>query len=277
MHTSASPAVWHRQQRQRRSQQRAAAKFHEFSAVQFHRIFRLTGFDSKFMIGMASDSMEYVIRKKVTPTAPTANWEDTAWQRAETLAVNNFRPESSDHRPIVSARLLHDTTGIHGIFAVQDRFVRCVRTEYGSPVCRDSCVEFFAEPKPDRGYFNFEFNCGGTFLCWHITDPTRTPDGFKQFVRVPWDKARAVRVQASLPRIVEPEITESLAWTLRFFIPFALLEGFVGPLGEIAGQAWRGNFFKCGDETSHPHWASWSPVDELNFHLPRCFGRIRFK
>ena len=41
-------------------------------------------------------------------------------------------------------------------------------------------------------------------------------------------------------------------------------------------QAWRGNLYKCGDRTSHPHWAAWSPVDELNFHLPRCFGTLRF-
>lgn len=221
--------------------------------------------------------MEYVIRKKVRPIVLTANWEDGSWQNADTLEVRNFRPESSHHRPQVSARVLYDTDGIHGIFKVQDRFVRCVQTEYGGPVCRDSCVEFFVEPKPDSGYFNFEFNCGGTFLCSHITDPTRTPDGFKQFVRVPWEKVRTVQVQASLPRVVEPEITEALTWTLRFYVPFALLEGFVGPLGGIAGQTWRGNFFKCGDETSHPHWASWSPVDELNFHLPRCFGRIRFE
>jgi hypothetical protein len=48
-------------------------------------------------------------------------------------------------------------------------------------------------------------------------------------------------------------------------------------LGKIGGQSWRGNFFKCAEEISHPHWASWSPVDELNFHLPRCFGTIHFE
>jgi hypothetical protein len=42
------------------------------------------------------------------------------------------------------------------------------------------------------------------------------------------------------------------------------------------GNLWRANFYKCGDDTSHPHWAAWSPVDELNFHLPRCFGRLGF-
>ena len=68
-----------------------------------------------------------------------------------------------------------------------------------------------------------------------------------------------------------------LVWTLAFEIPSAVLEGRVGPLGPLSGQQWRANLFKCGDKTSHPHWASGSPVDELNFHLPRCFGRLLFE
>lgn len=221
--------------------------------------------------------MEYHIRKTVTPITLAANWDDAFWQNAETLEVKNFRPESSGHRPRVAARLLYDPAGIHGLFRVQDRYVRCVRTEYNSQVWKDSCVEFFVQPKPDAGYFNLEMNCGGAFLCWHIIDPTRTPDIFKQFVRVPGEIAREIKVQTSLPRVVEPEITEPLTWTLQFFVPFALFAKFVGPLGDVSGQVWRANLFKCADETSHPHWASWSPVDEFNFHLPRCFGEIRFE
>lgn len=138
-------------------------------------------------------------------------------------------------------------------------------------------MEFFIEPRPGRGYFNFEFNCGGAFLCNHIVGPTRLPGGFKQASRLPETVARQVCVQASLPRLVDPEIAEPVDWALQFFIPFALLEDYLGPLGEVSGQTWRGNFFKCAEENSHPHWAAWSPVDELNFHLPRCFGEIHFE
>jgi hypothetical protein len=54
-----------------------------------------------------------------------------------------------------------------------------------------------------------------------------------------------------------------------------VLEKYAGKLGKIAGQTWRGNFYKCGNETSHPHWGAWSPVTELNFHLPASFGTIQ--
>ena len=221
--------------------------------------------------------MIYTIRKTSAFASLDLNWENPRWLAAETLAVKNFRPEGTDHRPQTFARLLHDGLGIHGLFQVHDRFVRCVRTGYGSEVWKDSCVEFFVEPKPGRGYFNFEFNSGGAFLCNHIVDPTRTDDGFKEFTRLSESAARPVQVRASLPRVVDPEIAGPVTWPVQFYIPLAVFEPFIGPPGPLPGATWRGNFFKCADDTSHPHWAAWSPVDALNFHLPRCFGEIRFE
>jgi hypothetical protein len=220
--------------------------------------------------------MNYTVGRAGAAPRIEAQWQDPAWEQAATLEVEHFRPESSDHHPRTSARLLYDERGIHGIFRVQDRYVRCLRAEYHDPVWKDSCVEFFAQPKPDRGYFNFEFNCGGAFLCCHITNSEREGDWFKEFVKVPAGIGRTIRAHSSLPPRIEPEITEPVAWTLSFFIPFTLFEHYVGPLGALAGQVWRGNFFKCAEENSHPHWASWSPVDEFNFHRPNCFGSLVF-
>lgn len=221
--------------------------------------------------------MQYTIRQaNVKPTLTAADGSCRVWSEVDAVSVNKFLPESSGHRPQTQAQLQYDQEGLHGRFQVEDCFVRCVRTEYGSEVWKDSCVEFFVEPKPGRGYFNFEFNCGGAFLVNHIVDPTRTADGFKAFVRIPESVAGAVRVRASLPTVSEPEITEPITWTLEFSIPFTLLETYVGALGAVAGQRWRGNFYKCAEDNSHPHWAAWSPVDEFNFHRPNCFGELQF-
>ena len=207
--------------------------------------------------------------------APT--WDDPFWSGAETLEIAHFRPESSDHHPRTQARLLYDAAGLHGIFQVHDRYVRCTRTAYLSEVWKDSCVEFFADPRPGRGYFNFEFNCGGAFLCSHIRNPERVPGGFKDFFRLPAEIGQTIRVSSSLPPRTEPERSEPLVWTLRFFIPLALFEHYLGSLGPLPSQTWRGNFYKCAEETSHPHWAAWSPVDQFNFHRPDCFGELRFR
>jgi hypothetical protein len=220
--------------------------------------------------------MTYIIHKASGAVNLNSNWEDPCWFGAEMAGLKHFRPEGSDHRPQTFVRLLHDGRGIHGIFRVHDRYVRCVRTEYHSEVWKDSCVEFFAEPRSGRGYFNFEFNCGGAFLCSYVVDPTPAPGGFRQFTKLPAEIGRQIQTRPSLPRIVDPETSETVTWTLQFLIPLTLFEKYLGPLGDLSGQIWRGNFYKCADDTSHPHWGSWLAVDELNFHLPRCFGDLYF-
>jgi len=204
-------------------------------------------------------------------------WDSIVWQQAPALPIAAFRPESTGHRPQTEAKLLYSPAALHGFFRVRDRYVRCVHTQFQQPVYQDSCVEFFVQPKPDGGYFNFEFNCGGTMLASYIVDPTRVEHGFKNFTRMTGEQGSRVGIYHSLPEpVVEPEITADITWFIEFSLPFTLLEQYAGPLGEIQGQVWRANFYKCGDATSHPHWAAWSPVDELNFHLPRCFGKILF-
>lgn len=220
---------------------------------------------------------ECLVRRAAPRPALEAGWDDPAWSRAGTIEVASFRPEGSSHRPRTRARLLHADDGLLGIFRVEDRYVRCRHTRFQDPVYEDSCVEVFLQPKPDRGYLNFEMNCGGALLSTHVTDPRRVPGGFAAFTRLPESDGRQVRVHGSLPRVVEPEIDVPVEWELSFFVPTALLEAYVGPIGPLTGQRWGGNLYKCGDRTSHPHWASWAPVDALNFHLPHCFGSLRFE
>src|SRR5882672_5495923 len=107
----------------------------------------------------------YQIQKASTVLPLNADWNAPAWAGAEQLEIAHFRPESSSHRPKTFVKLLYSHDALHGIYQVHDRYVRCVRSNYFDEVWKDSCVEFFAQPKPDRGYFNFEFNCGGAFLC----------------------------------------------------------------------------------------------------------------
>jgi hypothetical protein len=221
--------------------------------------------------------MNYTVRSSSVPPALEANWQDPIWRRAETLDLAHFRPESTDHRPRTLARLLYTAQGIHGIFQVDDRYICCRRAHYFDEVWKDSCVEFFAQPKPGRGYFNLEFSCAGGYLCSFITNPERTPTGFKEFVKLPASIGRTIQVRSSLPHQTELEITEPVVWTLSFYVPFTVFESYVGPLGGLSGQVWHGNFHKCADESSHPHWGTWSPLDQLNFHRPSCFGAIRFE
>ena len=160
-------------------------------------------------------------------------------------------------------------------FEVQDRYVRSVQAHYQAPVSTDSCVEFFVRPRANKGYFNFEINAGGTLLLYYIEDATRASGGFVKFEKVPESFGKTVQIWHSLPAVVDPEIATPLTWGIGYRIPRALFETYTGPLGTFSGQIWRANFYKCGDATSHPHWASWAPIHEaLNFHVPECFGEL---
>jgi hypothetical protein len=204
--------------------------------------------------------------------------DDPAWSAAAELSVDQFHPKSSTHRPITRARLLYDETNLYVRFSVSDRFVRSVQTEYQSRVSTDSCVEFFIQPHKSAGYLAFEINCGGALLLYYIEDPTRTPESlFRKYTIVPWQHGKMVQVVTSMPYTVEPEITTDVDWWVACAVPFALFEEYVGPISPKGGKRWRGNFFKCADATSHPHWASWAPIGEiLRFHQPEFFGQMQF-
>jgi hypothetical protein len=203
-------------------------------------------------------------------------WDSAAWKNIPALEVSCYRQESSSHRPQTRCKLLYDRDCIYGIFRVEDQYVRCVHTAFQSEVYKDSCVEFFVQPKRTGGYFNFEFNCGGALLASYVTDPARVAGTVREFIPLtPEDNIQIKRCH-SLPRIVEPEINRQIIWFLGFSIPFAVLEKHTGRTVTAGGDVWRANFYKCGNETSHPHWGSWSPVRELNFHRPADFGEIRF-
>jgi hypothetical protein len=222
--------------------------------------------------------MEYLIHKASRTPKLNGEWDGPVWSRANTLDLTNwYRTERSEHRPKVQARVLYDDKTVYVAFKVKDRYVRSTREDWQGCVCRDSCVEFFVRPKPKKGYFNFEMNAGGTLLLYYIEDETRTPTGFKTFKEVSYDLGKTIQVYHSLPAVVYPEIKKPTTWFIEYAVPVALFEHYVGKLGNLAGQEWRANFYKCGDATSHPHWASWAPLgDVLNFHLPRFFQPIRF-
>jgi Carbohydrate-binding family 9 len=207
----------------------------------------------------------YTIQK--TDAAPL---EAVDFSLAEEGCVASVRPESNGYAPETRFYVLHDGQALYVQFFVKEAYVRSVQTAYQSPVYTDSCVEFFVQPVTAKGYFNLEINAGGTLLASYIEDPTRIPGGFARWT--PLDRAwgSQVEIRSSLPAVIEPE--QAAEWILKYRIPLALFEQYTGPITE---QEWRGNFYKCANATSHPHWVSWSPLPARNFHLPESFGSIR--
>jgi len=220
--------------------------------------------------------MEYRIRRATKTPELNGLWDGPAWSRANTMGIACAHKESSDHHPATQARFLFDDETLYGIYRVEDQYVRAVAQQFQDSVCRDSCVEAFLSPG-GKEYLNFEFSCNGTLLCHHMVDSTRTGSGFKDARSVSAEDGANVRIFHSLSGVIDPELKDPTTWTLEFAIPMAVFERYLGAIGSPAGQSWKANFYKCADATSHPHWLSWAPVRELNFHRPSDFETIRFE
>ncbi|MBN1863416.1 MAG: carbohydrate-binding family 9-like protein [Victivallales bacterium] len=222
------------------------------------------------------------------PSAPRldAGWDSGDWEAAEIMDISVVRPESSSHHPCVKLKLLYDSNSIYGLFKVEDRYVRSVRKGYQKSVCKDSCVEFFFSPLTDGGYFNLECNCGGTVLCYYIRDnsppppdaPAQNPPrGFKDCTPLSEEDIARINIHHSMPEIVEPEITDHVMWYLGFEFPFDVVRKYAGNFTPVENKKWKANAYKCADDTSHPHWLSWAPLEKKRFHAPESFGTIAFE
>ena len=93
------------------------------------------------------------------------------------------------------------------------------------------------------------------------------------------DECDMIKIYHSQPETVDPEKVGETTWFVEYRIPLALLEKYTSVVKPAAGTVWKANFYKCADRTSHPHWLTWSEVDNPtpSFHIPTSFGTLNFK
>ena len=68
-------------------------------------------------------------------------------------------------------------------------------------------------------------------------------------------------------------------WQLEYKIPYAQVEKYFGKIDAVPGFSFMGNFYKCGDETSSPHYGSLgeqNPNAPCAFHDYNLFSRFEF-
>ena len=169
------------------------------------------------------------------------------------------------YKPLTSIAVAHSEKYIYIDFFVRCNYLRAVNYENNSSVHQDSCVEFFVCPNGKLPYYNFEFNCIGTVHAACREDRhTGTPLTNEQLDTIK-------RYPSCGTRPFE-ELEGLFSWNLLVAIPLELI-GL-----EYKGEPieMKGNFYKCADLTSTPHFLSWAPIDtpEPDFHRPEFFAPI---
>lgn len=229
------------------------------------------GFDSN-----KGTTMTYHVKRAHGPLTIDGNWDKPEWKNAPVAELTHYMGDKPDHFPRTQAKVLYDDKALYVIFRVEDRYVRAVAGQHDDPVCLDSCAEFFFVPGMDlsKGYFNMEMNCGGTML-FHFQVIPR-----KDSVAIGNDDLNRIEIAHNMPKTVNPEISAPTTWVIEYRLPLDILPKYRKDITKPGpGVTWRANFFKCADNSSHPHWLTWSKVERPrpDFHVPECFGTLQFE
>ena len=97
--------------------------------------------------------------------------------------------------------------------------------------------------------------------------------------RLPDEEIQQIEIAHSMPEVVDPEITDSITWTLEYRMPLEILTKYSEVTRPESGAKWRANFYKIAEINSNPHYITWSKVrnQEINFHQPEFFGVLEFQ
>lgn len=232
--------------------------------VLFSFLFMLLAFNHP-----AFSQSSYRVKKTKEPISIDGKWDKKIWKETKATVINNFIRAVPAFHPITEVKMRYDADNIYVIFRVQDRYVRSITTDVNGPVWKDAAVEFFFCPdttQPDK-YFNLEINCGGTALLGFRSKSPTVED------------INTIEIAHSLPKTVNPEITDPVTWTLEYRLPIKTLEKFTAVTHPAKGVKWKANFCKIAENNSNPHHMTWSPITapNPNFHMPQFFGSILFQ
>ena len=185
------------------------------------------------------------------------------WDEVPVAPVDCFR-WLEGYAPKTTAQLAwSEGVGFFLRMTCEEENPTAVYRRYNDPVYKDSCMEFFCDFLNDGRYVNLEMNVNGTLLSCvgpdrHHRTPITELSGGAIFITKGWQQKGFWEILAQIPCEMLCRIlgTETL------------------PFGH--GYTFRGNFYKCGDETPVPHFGMWSPVETEtpDFHRPEFFGTL---
>lgn len=176
-----------------------------------------------------------------------------------------------DYRPVTTAVVCYvKGEGFAVRMTCEEKHPRATFTQPNARVCRDSCLEFYVNFFPDVpgcGHMNFEGNALGSMLCYYGPVEQGIYDCFLLEDRAP---VLGMGYEHPKPRAFQNE----KYWGWELMIPLSLIRNVYGRADFHTGSRLTGNFYKCGDRTEHPHYASFTRIDlpHPNFRHPEFFA-----
>ncbi|MCY1719202.1 carbohydrate-binding family 9-like protein [Prolixibacteraceae bacterium Z1-6] len=173
------------------------------------------------------------------------------------------------YKPDLKFRIGHTGDEIWLTYYVKEKNILAKETRINGDVYKDSTVEFFISVD-GKNYYNFEFNCIGTPHVAH--GPGR---GNRTFVKP--ETVQTIQIKSTLGNQPFDEKSGNFEWEMTIRIPITCFA--FDSIKSLDGLKATANFYKCGDETSDPHFVSWNPIKTENpdYHCPQFFGKVEFE
>jgi hypothetical protein len=173
------------------------------------------------------------------------------------------------YKPNLKFRIGHTGNEIWLKYYVQEKNILARETRINGDVYKDSTVEFFMSIDGEN-YYNFEFSCIGTP---HVAyGPGR---GNRTLIST--EILEKIEIKSTLGDQPFSEKSGNFEWEMMIRIPLSCFTfDNIKTFDKLNATA---NFYKCGDETSDPHFVSWNPIKSENpdYHRPEFFGRVEFE
>jgi len=185
------------------------------------------------------------------------------------LKLETINWEEFPYLPEVSVQVAWNENELFLQYKAAEQSVKGEITTSNGRVWTDSCVEFFLSPEGNNAYYNLEMNCIGSTLL-----------GFRKkgepSIHATEEQIECIRRFSTLGDSPFPEKKVHTTWQITIAIPWTVF--FMHSLQSVLGMKMKGNFYKCGDNLSVPHFVSWTKIKtpQPSFHAPEFFGGLEF-
>ncbi|MEZ6046121.1 MAG: carbohydrate-binding family 9-like protein [Planctomycetaceae bacterium] len=214
---------------------------------------------------------EYTIKRTSGPIKIDGKLDEADWSAAKSVGEFKFAWYESGKKEQTEAKMLWDDKYLYVSYLCEDAHISATRTERGSSVWLDDCVEVFTAPNADdnQNYFNIEMNVNQAFLEGHH------PKGHGTSAKERW-RCEGIQIATTVKGTLNDDSDEDSYWILEAAIPFSAFAHVAKHTPPQPGDMW----FKPQSSGwgNHQQYSQWSPgtTIEPQYHAPQDFGRVYY-
>lgn len=242
----------------------------------------------------AQDTLKREYRINKTSIAPTIDGDiqDRVWKNA--MWSTDFVDITGDaaKRPSLRTRtkMLWDENNLYVAVEMQEPHLWATLTHHDALMYQDHDFEVFIDPVGDQtNYFEIEVNALNATMELFMNKPYRKGGTYD----MSWN-ADGMRTAVGLKGTLNQQHDTDTGWTVEMAIPFSALKKGDRVFQPQLGSKWRINFSRVewtmemkvgqyavkrdarGKKLPEDNWV-WSPIGEINMHIPEKWGYIIFK